>query len=198
MTIIPRAQPLSLPSAFCIFHCALCIVRFRECPTPCIPLSMPHRHPSGSPFFMFATGIENSAPTIKHGAHRVDEMERCGHYARWREDFELVRELGIRFLRYGVPLHRAYVGPERFDWAFADQTLGSLREMDIVPIADLCHFGVPDWIGNFQNPDFPDLFAAYARAFACRYPWIQLYTPVNEMLICAVFSAKFGWWNEQG
>ena len=54
-----------------------------------------------------------------------------------------------------------------------------------MPIVDLCHFGVPDWIGNFQNPDFPKLFADYARAFAERFPWVQLYTPVNEMFICA-------------
>ena len=26
---------------------------------------------------------------------------------------------------------------------------------------------------------------------------MQLYTPINEMFICAVFSAKYGWWNEQ-
>ena len=26
---------------------------------------------------------------------------------------------------------------------------------------------------------------------------MQLYTPVNEMFICAIFSAKYGWWNEQ-
>ena len=26
---------------------------------------------------------------------------------------------------------------------------------------------------------------------------MQLYTPVNEMYICAVFSARLGWWNEQ-
>jgi beta-glucosidase/6-phospho-beta-glucosidase/beta-galactosidase len=26
---------------------------------------------------------------------------------------------------------------------------------------------------------------------------VQLYTPVNEMFICAIFSAKYGWWNEQ-
>ena len=26
---------------------------------------------------------------------------------------------------------------------------------------------------------------------------MQLYTPVNEMFICAVFSARYGWWNEQ-
>jgi beta-glucosidase/6-phospho-beta-glucosidase/beta-galactosidase len=56
---------------------------------------------------------------------------------------------------------------------------------------------VPDWIGDFQNPDFPELFADYARAFAQRFPWVQLYTPVNEMFITAVFSAKYGWWNEQ-
>jgi beta-glucosidase/6-phospho-beta-glucosidase/beta-galactosidase len=31
-----------------------------------------------------------------------------------------------------------------------------------------------------------------------RYPWVQFYTPVNEMYICALFSAKYGWWNEQG
>ena len=41
--------------------------------------------------------------------------------------------------------------------------------MNIMPIVDLCHFGVPDWIGNFQNPDFPRQFSLYARAFAERY-----------------------------
>jgi beta-glucosidase/6-phospho-beta-glucosidase/beta-galactosidase len=62
---------------------------------------------------------------------------------------------------------------------------------------DLCHFGVPDWIGNFQNPDLPALFETYARDFAARFPWVQLYTPVNEMFICAQFSGRSGWWNEQ-
>jgi beta-glucosidase/6-phospho-beta-glucosidase/beta-galactosidase len=124
-------------------------------------------------------------------------MAKCGHYDRWREDFDLVEEMGIRFIRYGPPLHRTFTGPGKFDWSFADQTFEVLRKKDIVPIADLCHFGVPDWIGNFQNPDFPDLFAAYAREFAKRFPWVQLFTPVNEMYICAVFSARYGWWNEQ-
>lgn len=52
-------------------------------------------------------------------------------------------------------------------------------------------------MGNFQNPDFPLLFERYAHDFATRFPWIQLYTPVNEMFICATFSARWGWWNEQ-
>jgi beta-glucosidase/6-phospho-beta-glucosidase/beta-galactosidase len=146
---------------------------------------------------MFCPGIENSIPTINNGRTRVDQMEACFHYERWREDFDCVEDLGIQYLRYGPPLHRTFLAPGVYDWEFADLTLNELKRRDIIPIIDLCHFGVPDWIGNFQNPDFPMLFAGYAAAFAERYPWVQLYTPVNEMFICAVFSAKYGWWNEQ-
>jgi beta-glucosidase/6-phospho-beta-glucosidase/beta-galactosidase len=147
--------------------------------------------------FIFATGIENSTPTIQNGKLRIDELEKCGHYKYWKKDFGLVQELGIRFLRYGTPLYNTFLGENKYDWSFADEVFGELRKRKIIPITDLCHFGVPDWIGNFQNPDFPKLFAGYAHEFAQRYPWIQLYTPVNEMYICALFSAYYGWWNEQ-
>ncbi|MCA1817233.1 MAG: family 1 glycosylhydrolase [Acidobacteria bacterium] len=149
---------------------------------------------------MFSTGIENSYPTIAlpdGSTKRVDEMEKCGHYARWLEDFQLVKEIGISFLRYGPPYCRAHTGAGRYDFSFADETFGALRELDITPIADLCHFGVPDWIGNFQNEDWPRLFAEYARAFAARFPWVRYYTPVNEIFVAAEFSALFGWWNER-
>src|SRR3954465_978705 len=146
---------------------------------------------------MFATGIENSYPTINHGKTRAEEMEVCGHYERWREDFDCVQEIGINYLRYGPPFHKTNLGPNKFGWEFTDLTFAELRRRDITPIVDLCHFGVPDWIGNFQNPEFPDLFATYAGDFARRFPWVQLYTPVNEMFICATFSAAYGWWNEQ-
>jgi hypothetical protein len=41
--------------------------------------------------FIFATGIENSTPTIQNGKVRVDELEKCGHYKYWKKDFELVQ-----------------------------------------------------------------------------------------------------------
>ena len=146
---------------------------------------------------MFATGIENSIPTIRNGRERVDEMEKCGHYRLWETDFDLLAELDICFLRYGPPLHRTWLGEGRYDWDFADVTFRRLRDRDIIPIVDLCHFGLPDWMGNFQNPDLPRLFSVYAGEFARRFPWVQLYTPMNEMFICATFSALYGWWNEQ-
>lgn len=149
------------------------------------------------PYFIFATGIENSYPTIQNGRVRIDEMDACGHYKHWKTDFDLVQDLGIRFLRYGPPIHTTWLGDGKYDWSFCDETFPDLKRRDIVPIVDLCHFGVPDWIGNFQNPDFPVLFQRYARDFARRFPWIQVYTPVNEMFITATFSAAYGWWNEQ-
>ena len=150
--------------------------------------------------FMFSTGIENSYPTIRlpdGTTKRVDEMEKCGHYKRWRDDFQLVNELGIHHLRYGPPLYSTHVGPDKYDWSFSDETFHALRQMKINPIVDLCHFGVPDWIGDFQNPDWPVLFAQYARAFARRFPWVKYYTPVNEIFIAALFSSQYGWWNEK-
>lgn len=147
--------------------------------------------------FMFATGIENSIPLINNGRKRIDEMEKCRHYEHWQKDLDLVKEMGIEFLRYGPPFHTTFTGADKFDWSFADTTLNYLHRLKIWPITDLCHFGVPDWIGDFQNPDFPQLFARYCGAFARRYPWIQLYTPINEMYVCALFSAYYGWWNEQ-
>lgn len=149
---------------------------------------------------MFATGIENSYPTIElpNGkTKRVDEMEKTGHYTRWKEDFELVKELEIEFLRYGPPYYKVHVAPDRYDWSFTDETFRYLRELNIEPIVDLCHFGLPDWIGSFQNPDFPIHFATYAKAFAKRFPYLKFYTPVNEIFIAATFSAQYGWWNER-
>jgi len=148
--------------------------------------------------FIFATGIENSYPTIwSEGKKiRIDEMEKTGHYGRWKEDFGLVKELGIEFLRYGPPYYTTHTGPGTYDWSIADKTLRELKNLGIKPILDLCHFGVPDWVGDFQNIDWPQYFAEYARAFAHRFPDQLLYTPVNEIYVCAMFSAQYGWWNE--
>lgn len=150
--------------------------------------------------FMFATGIENSYPTIvlpDGTVKRVDELEKTDHYRQWEKDLELVTSLGISHLRYGPPYYKTHVGPGKYDWEFADNTFKKLQELNITPIVDLCHFGVPDWIGNFQNPDFPVYFAEYALAFAERFPYLQYYTPINEIFITATFSALYGWWNER-
>src|SRR5688500_10624673 len=107
--------------------------------------------------FMFSTGIENSYPVIQlpdGKKKRIDEMEKAGHYRYWKEDLKLVKEMRLEFLRYGPPYYKVHAGPGIYDWSFADDTFHYLQELEITPIVDLCHFGVPDWIGNFQNSDW--------------------------------------------
>ncbi|MBA3944234.1 MAG: glycoside hydrolase family 1 protein [Herpetosiphonaceae bacterium] len=147
--------------------------------------------------FMFATGIECSYPTIEQGRVRRDELAECGHYERWRDDLRLVKELGLKVLRYGLPYYSAHLGPGRYDWSFSDEVMREMQRIEITPILDLLHFGIPDWLGNFQNPELPIHFADYAAAVAKRYPWVRYYTPVNEIYVTARVSAKDGLWNEQ-
>ncbi|HVU05931.1 MAG TPA: family 1 glycosylhydrolase [Polyangiaceae bacterium] len=150
--------------------------------------------------FLFATGVECSTPTIagpNGTSRRIDQLDKTRHYENWRLDLALVVDLGARALRYGLPWYRVHLGPGRFDWEFPDQVMRAIRDLQIHPIVDLCHFGVPDWVGDFQNPDLPRHFAEYAGAVSSRYPWVRWFTPINEMYICAQFSAYEGWWNER-
>src|SRR3954470_21068384 len=87
-----------------------------------------------APWFMFATGIENSYPTIDNGRKRVDEMEKCGHYKHWRTDFELLQDLDVRVLRNDPPIHTTWLAPELYYWGFADLTFGYLKDIDVAPI----------------------------------------------------------------
>ena len=149
--------------------------------------------------FMFATGIENSYPTITLAdgtIKRIDEMEKTGHYKYWKDDFRLTKEMGIEHLRYGPPYFSLHQGPGKYDWSFSDEVFNEMKELGIISLVDLCHFGIPDWLGNFQNPEWPHYFAEYAEAFAKRYPYLQFYTPINEIFIAAMFSGQYGWWNE--
>ncbi len=100
---------------------------------------------------MFATGIENSIPVINNGRTRIDELAKCRHYDYWQNDFELVKELDIQFLCYGPPIYKTFLGSRKYEWDFSDMAFRYLQRLSIMPIVDLCYFGVSDWIGNFQN-----------------------------------------------
>ena len=149
-----------------------------------------------SPRFLFATGVENSYPLLADGT-RHDQLAQCGHYDRWREDFGLAQSIGVDAIRYGPAWYRTNPAPGRFDWSSVDDQMAWLREIGLVPIADLCHFGVPDWLDGFRDPALPAHLAEYARAFARRYPWVRHFTPMNEAFVAANFSSMVGWWNER-
>ncbi len=153
--------------------------------------------PSHGPgHFMFCTGIECSYPTIEKGRWRMDELDLTRHYKFWQKDLDLIAELGIPYLRYGPPIHWIFRSPGNYDWSFLDAVMQRMKKLGIAPIMDLCHFGLPAWLGNFQNSEFPKYLEEYAMAMAKRYPWVRFWNPVNEIYVTARESTLQGNWNE--
>jgi dTDP-4-dehydrorhamnose reductase len=132
-------------------------------------------------------GIECTVNRV--GDEHFDQLRRSGHDERI-SDLDLVASLGIRTLRYPVLWERV----ERDGWAWSDERLGRLRELGIRPIVGLVHHGSGPLTTNLLEPSFATGLAEFAAAVAERYPWVELWTPVNEPLTTARFSALYGHW----
>ena len=142
-------------------------------------------------------GIEDTfIPQERLGHRKLDEYELTQHYARWREDLELVAESGAAFLRWGVPWYLVEPRPGEFDWSWTDQVAEAMRELGIRCVVDLMHYGTPTWLENsFVNASYPERVAAYGRAVAERYRdvWTD-FTPLNEPHVNAEWCGQNGAW----
>jgi dTDP-4-dehydrorhamnose reductase len=128
------------------------------------------------------------------GASFHDQTVRSGHQQRF-EDLDRFAALGLKALRYPVLWERvAPHAPDRCDWEWTDLRLARIRDLGMRPIAGLLHHGSGPRYTSLVDPAFVQLFAGYARAAAERYPWIDDWTPINEPLTTARFSALYGHW----
>ena len=127
------------------------------------------------------------------GDRYFDEIARTGHDARL-DDLDRVAAIGARAIRYPVLWERVARDDGSFDWRWPDERLARIRELGIRPIVGLVHHGSGPRDTNLLDPAFPDRLAAFARAVAERYPWVEDFTPVNEPLTTARFSALYGHW----
>lgn len=134
-------------------------------------------------------------PTVNRvGGVFHDQTIRSGHDQR-PEDLDRFAALGLKALRYPVLWERvAPARPDARDWRWTDERLDRIRALDMRPIAGLLHHGSGPRYTSLVDDGFVEGFAAYARAAAERYPWIEDWTPINEPLTTARFSALYGHW----
>ena len=136
-------------------------------------------------------GVECTVNRV--GDEYYDQLERSGHASRCG-DLDLFAGLGVSAMRYPVLWERTVRPDGRYDWSWSDERLGRLRELGITPIVGLLHHGSGPRGTDLLDPDFPTKLADFARAVAGRYPWVERFTPVNEPLTTARFSALYGLW----
>jgi beta-glucosidase len=109
---------------------------------------------------------------ILHG-DRLDPA--CDHYHRFREDFALMRDLGIRNYRMSVAWPRVYpkgdgpLNPQGLD--FYDRLIDAMQEHGITPWVTMFHWDLPQALedrGGWRSRVVPEAFATYADTIVSR------------------------------
>lgn len=137
-------------------------------------------------------GVECSRVRIQNSF--VDQLE-LNAYRCQLEDFDAFAALGIRKLRFPILWEHVWPDPcAEPDWAWPDAALLRLKALGIDPIVGLMHHSSGPMHTNLLDDTLPQQLALFAAMVARRYPWVQLYTPINEPLTTARFSCLYGLW----
>ncbi|MES3038093.1 MAG: family 1 glycosylhydrolase [Bdellovibrionota bacterium] len=141
-------------------------------------------------------GVECTVNRV--GENFFDQCDKNGHKVRVegaKGDLQRFADLGIKTLRYPILWENtAQKASDQYDWSTADQAMAEFQRLGLEPIVGLLHHGSGPLHTDLLDPEFPEKFAAYAKATATRYPWVTSYTPINEPLTTARFSGLYGIW----
>lgn len=133
--------------------------------------------------------------TVNRVGHAYSDQTRLTGHEDRIGDLDLFAGLGCRALRYPVLWERVSPDdPNIRDWTWSDARLARLRDLKVRPIVGLVHHGSGPAYTDLFDPGFAEGMAEHARAVAERYPWVEDWTPVNEPLTTARFSALYGHW----
>src|SRR5688500_1259991 len=122
-----------------------------------------------------------------------DQLQYANLYEN--PQIDAIINLGIRKLRFPILWERHQPEQDQDpDFTWTATQLQQLRDNGIEPIAGLVHHGSGPAYTSLLDDSFPEMLAAYAKRVAEEFPWINLYTPVNEPLTTARFSGLYGLW----
>ena len=151
------------------------------------------QHCSIFPTF-FLSGFECSTFCWKDQGRR-DLCAETQHGDFVREDYGILRSLGIAVCREGIPWPMVD-NAGRYDFSRIDPIIDAATECQILPVWDLCHYGYPDDLDPFSDA-FVERFARYCAAAAeyvvprTRAP--HFFTPINEITFFAFCGGEWGW-----
>lgn len=123
------------------------------------------------------------------------------HYRLYREDAQLMRDMGLEVYRMGIEFSRIMPERDRFDHEAMEHYKDELRllhEYGIRPLVTLHHFSNPMWferMGGFEHPESVQLFVRYARFVVEQLGDLCCeYVTINEPNVYAVNGYLFGEW----
>ena len=134
------------------------------------------------------------ASYVRAGELLTDQQVLSGFGSR-PGDLERLASVGATAARFPLLWEKTAPEPGSFDWRWADHALPELVRLGLRPLVGLVHHGGGPLAGGVLDDGFTPGLAQYAAAVAQRFPWLDAYTPVNEPLTTARFSALYGHWH---
>jgi beta-glucosidase len=138
--------------------------------------------------------------TFCHTAGKINQNETgdvaSDHYHRWREDVQVMANLGLKAYRFSIawprilPQGKGAVNPPGLD--FYDRLVDALLERNIQPFPTLFHWDLPQALqdeGGWANRETAYHFAEYARVVAERLgDRIPYWITHNEPFVAALMG----------
>ena len=99
----------------------------------------------------------------------------CDHYNRFREDFDIAKQLGHNAHRFSIEWSRIEPEEGRFDEREIDhyrKVLVALREQRIKPFVTLWHWTLPIWMqkkGGWESREIVAFFSRYCEKIASEF-----------------------------
>lgn len=127
----------------------------------------------------------------------------CDHYNRFREDFDIAKQLGHNAHRFSIEWSR--IEPEEGKWNEKEiehyrEVIKALRERGLEPFVTLWHWTQPVWLSSKNgvlHKNFPEYFSRYAEKIVGELKEVKFWTTVNEPEIFALNSYLRGLWPPQ-
>jgi len=124
----------------------------------------------------------------------------CDHYHRYKEDVEILKEIGVKAYRFSIAWPRIFpeegkYNPKGMD--FYKKLIDELQKRDIVPAATIYHWDLPQWAydkgGGWLNRESIKWYVEYAtKLFEELGDAIPLWITHNEPWCSSILSYGIG------
>lgn len=126
------------------------------------------------------------------------------HYTRYREDFDIMQELGLNSFRFGIEWSRVQPTEDNWDEAAIQhyhEYIDELNHRGIEPVLTLWHWTMPTWFtdkGAFTRTSNLKYFDRYVQRMAEEFgSKVRYVLTINEPNVYTGFSYLFGEWPPQ-
>lgn len=124
----------------------------------------------------------------------------CDHYHRWRDDVELLLELGVDAYRFSISWSRIFPDdsgtPNAKGLEFYQGLVNALRAAGIRPLVTLHHWDLPQYLqdeGGWQSRRTAEKFSEFAAVVARGFGQsVDFYTTLNEPWCIAFLGHRAG------